>query len=140
MSKILIDTNVMVYSIDQDSKYFAASNRLIKSKNKIFISSKSLAEFFAVVTRAPVISISVKEALEIVEWFAGSFPVVFPDNRSFEILLRLLNKHQPKGLKIHDFEIMSIGIAQKIDELATFNAKDFATGEGITLLDLKNQE
>lgn len=51
MSKILIDTNVMVYSIDQDSKYFAASKRLIKSENKIFISSKSLAEFFAVVTR-----------------------------------------------------------------------------------------
>ncbi|HQB82648.1 MAG TPA: PIN domain-containing protein [Candidatus Rifleibacterium sp.] len=138
MSKILIDTNVMVYSIDQESRYFSASNRLINSENNIYISSKSLAEFFAVVTRAPVISISAKEALEIVEWFTASFQIVFPDYRSLDVLLKLLKKHQPKGLKIHDFEILSIGIAQQIDELATFNAKDFAAGEGIAILDLKN--
>ena len=138
MSKILIDTNVMVYSIDQESRYFSASNRLINSENNIYISSKSLAEFFAVVTRAPVISISAKEALEIVEWFTASFQIVFPDYRSLDILLKLLKKHQPNGLKIHDFEILSIGIAQQIDELATFNAKDFAAGEGIAILDLKN--
>lgn len=138
MNRILIDTNVMVYFIDEDSKYHKICNELLNSENKIFISSKSLAEFFAVLTRIPDVSVSAKEAIKMVRFFSDSFQIIFPSNKSVEILMTLVEKHQPKGLKIHDYEIMSIGIANKIDTLATFNSRDFPADDNIKILDLKN--
>jgi hypothetical protein len=40
------------------------------------------------------------------------------------IFLDLMNRYQPKGLKVHDFEIISIGLAHGVREVATFNTKD----------------
>lgn len=88
-------------------------------------------------TRAPVIAVSASEALEMIDWFSNSFPIIFPDARSLEILFQLADQHQPKGLKIHDFEIMSIGIANKLEVIATFNGKDFPQIKDIGLMDLK---
>lgn len=52
------------------------------------------------------------------------------------ILLELINRYSPTGLKIHDFEIISIGLAHGVHELATFNTKDFESVKEISLLNL----
>ncbi|MGF1671734.1 MAG: hypothetical protein ACFCU6_14915 [Balneolaceae bacterium] len=49
------------------------------------------------------------------------------------IFLDLMNRYQPKGLNVHDFEIISIGLAHRIHEVATFNTKDFKSVKEITL-------
>jgi len=136
MNKILVDTNILVYSIDQDSKYHRASSSLLTSENKIFIAAKCLSEFYAVVTRAPVVSLSASEALQMVRWFSENFTILFPEHNSLSTLMQLSEKYQPRGLKIHDFEIISIGLAHKIKRLATFNKKDFAAVEEIELVEL----
>ncbi|MFZ2956455.1 MAG: type II toxin-antitoxin system VapC family toxin [Candidatus Ozemobacteraceae bacterium] len=137
MNKILVDTNVLVYSIDQDSKYFDDSSELLTSKNEIFISSKSLSEFFSVVTRAPISSLSISDSLKMIQWFSNNFKILFPDRNSLNILFDLTEKYKPRGLKIYDFEIASIGLAHKIRKLATFNSKDFSCIQEIEVLDLK---
>ena len=83
MNKILVDTNVLIYSIDQDSKYFDQSSELL-----IF---------------------------------------------QFD----LTDKYKPRGLKFHDFEIVSIGLANKIKKFASFNSKDISHIKEIEILDLK---
>jgi predicted nucleic acid-binding protein len=52
------------------------------------------------------------------------------------ILLELTKRYQPSGLTIHDYEIISIGLAAGIHDIATFNEKDFKTVSEVTLLAL----
>jgi len=47
-----------------------------------------------------------------------------------------MERYQPKGLKVHDFEIISIGLAAGIQQIATFNEKDFKAVKEISLLEL----
>ncbi len=46
MSKVLLDTNVLIYSIDEESKYFKKAQNLISEQNRdLFTTSKNLSEF-----------------------------------------------------------------------------------------------
>lgn len=51
------------------------------------------------------------------------------------IFLELMERYQPKGLKVHDLEIISIGLAAGIHQIATFNEKDFKAVKEISLLE-----
>jgi hypothetical protein len=47
-----------------------------------------------------------------------------------------MNSYQPKGLKIYDIEIISIGLAHGVCEFATFNAKDLNSVNEISLAEI----
>ena len=125
MNKLLLDTNVLIYSIDEESKFFTKSQTLISNSNyELYITSKNIAEFLSVVTRIPQNSLKIDEALAIIQDFQEFSTVLYPTERSFIVFRELLHKYKPSGLKIHDFEIVSIGLANKIKTVATFNVKD----------------
>ena len=49
MSKILVDTNILVYGIDEDSAFFKRARKLLEQeKNQLVTTSKNLVEFLAV--------------------------------------------------------------------------------------------
>lgn len=98
---------------------------------------RSLSEFFAVLTRAPISSLPASDALKFTRWFAGNYTVLFPDHSSLNILIELSEKYKPKGLKIHDYEIVSIGLANRVKKIATYNSKDISAIEEIEVIDLK---
>lgn len=58
MNKLLLDTNILIYSIDEDSKYFNKSQNLFSEHFELYTTSKNLSEFLSVVTRLPKNSIS----------------------------------------------------------------------------------
>ncbi|MCF6269696.1 MAG: type II toxin-antitoxin system VapC family toxin [Melioribacteraceae bacterium] len=135
MNKVLLDTNLLIYAIDEDSKYFDLVQELINDDTlKLFTTSKNLSEFLSVVTRIPKSSLSIEEAVLIIEEFQNTFTILYPTEESYSILIDLLNKHSPSGLKIHDYEIASIAISNKIKNVATFNKKDFESIEEIKLV------
>ncbi len=134
MSKILIDTNVLIYSIDEDSKYFEIVHELFSQSNvELFITSKNISEFLSVMTRIPKSPLTIENALIVAEDFIKMFQVLYPTEKSYSIFLTLIQKYQPHGLQIHDFEIISIGLANRINTLATFNKKDFEKVKEIEL-------
>ena len=133
MNKLLLDTNILIYSIDEGSKYFSKSQNLFSDQFELYTTSKNLSEFLSVVTRLPQKSLSLNDALLVVEDFINVMTILYPDKESFLIFQSLLRKYKPIGLKIHDYEILSIGIANKIKTLATFNEKDFKEVEEIKL-------
>lgn len=137
MSKILADTNILVYAIDEDSKFFNRSRNILEQeKYKVVTTSKNLIEFLAVTTKASGYNLSNNEALEIIEEIIEGIEIVYPSQESMAIFLELMNKYQPKGLKVHDFEIISIGLAHGIKDVATFNTKDFKSVKEFTLSDI----
>jgi len=101
MSKILIDTNILVYGIDQDSAFFKRARTILEQeKNQLVTTSKNLIEFLAVTTKSSGYNLNNDTALEIVE------------------------------------EIISIGLANGIHEVATFNTKDFKSVKELSLLEV----
>ena len=55
MSKILVDTNVLIYSLDKNSRYHLASISLLSNPNySLYVSTKNISEFVAVATKQKV--------------------------------------------------------------------------------------
>lgn len=126
MSKLLVDTNVLIYSKDTSSVFHKASINLLNTgSDQLFVASKSLSEYFAVVTRGQVPLLTPSEALNDIQEFVMYFEVLYPSLISYQKLLELIKKYTPKGLKIHDFEIASIALVNGITKIATFNRSDF---------------
>ncbi|MDF9799726.1 putative nucleic acid-binding protein [Catalinimonas alkaloidigena] len=46
----------------------------------------------------------------------------------------MLEHYQPRGLKVHDYEIAAIALANGITRIATFNSKDFSGIEDIEII------
>ncbi|MDP2303240.1 MAG: hypothetical protein Q8N03_12545 [Ignavibacteria bacterium] len=91
-------------------------------------------EFLSVVTRNPKSSISIKEALTVVRDFKKIFTILYPTEKSHSIFIDLLKKYSPNGLRIHDFEIISISLSNNIKNIATVNKKDFIEVSEINLV------
>ena len=137
MSRVLIDTNIFVYGIDEDSKYFDQAKQILDQTGKQLVTtSKNLIEFLTVVTKSSGYNLNSELALEIIEEIIQSVEVIYPTPESLAILLDLVRRHSPSGLKIHDFEIISIGLSHGIHEVATFNTKDFKLVQEISLSDI----
>lgn len=137
MNKVLFDTNLLLYAIDEDSKYFNSVQELLNDSTlNLYTTSKNISEFLSVVTRIPNTSISLKEALLVIEEFQSIFKILYPTEKSYSIFIDLLKKYEPIGLKIHDYEIASIALSNRIKNIATFNKKDFFGIEEIKLISL----
>jgi predicted nucleic acid-binding protein len=133
MSKLLLDTNVLIYSIDEGSKYFKQANKIFSKQLELYTTSKNLSEFLSVVTRIPKNPMSLKDALLVVGDFTDALTVIYPDENSFSIFMDLLKRYQPVGLHIHDYEIISIALSNKTKTIATINKKDFEKVKEIEL-------
>jgi predicted nucleic acid-binding protein len=137
MNELLVDTNVLIYGIDEDSKFFGQSRQILDNSNyQLVTTSKNLVEFLTVVTRSSGYGLSTEKALDILDEIIQKIQIIYPSQDSLAILLELTKRYQPTGLKIHDFEIISIGLASGIYDVATFNEKDFRAVNEISLIDL----
>ena len=98
MSKVLLDTNVLIYSIDEESKYFKKAQNLISEQNiDLFTTSKNLSEFLAVITRFPGNSLTLENALTVLQDFKTIFTILYPNEKSYKIFIDLLKKYEFPG-------------------------------------------
>lgn len=134
MSRLLIDTNVLVYSKDISSGFHQASIKLFKGPHHLFTTSKNLAEYYAVVTKGETPVLTATEALKDLTEFVSYCEVLYPTPVSFRKLQELIQLYQPKGLTIHDIEIASIAMVNGVDKVATFNRQDFQRIIGIEVV------
>lgn len=134
MSNLLLDTNVLVYALDVDSKYHKSSLALFLNKeHNLATTSKNISELLVVLTRGPLVSLTPVKALEVVSNIISNIQVFYPNLNSNKIFYELIQKYKPTGLRIHDFEIISIGIENGYKRIATFNTKDFKSIKEISL-------
>jgi len=125
-NRLLVDTNILIYAIDADSKFHQRAQSLILDSDfELVTTAKNITEFLVVLTRTAPINIDIVEALDILTGLLSHFRILYPSENSYTIFEELLRKYRPKGLKLHDFEIVSIGLAAGIDRIATQNKDDF---------------
>lgn len=137
MSKILVDTNILIYLIDEDSRFHYKSRHFIfNTTHDLYITSKNVSEYLVVLTRGEPAIMSLDEAMTLVNELSFIFKILYPNQQSFKIFEKLLHKYSPKGLRIHDFEIVSIALMAQINQIATLNTKDFKEIKEIQVLSL----
>jgi len=127
MSKVLLDTNILVYSKDTSSVFHDASKKMFFNSDEHFITSKNLSEYYCVVTKGENSLLTPQEALNDLTEFVVHCKILYPNQYSYQKLIELLKTHRLKGLKVHDFEIASIALANGINKIVTFNKPDFRT-------------
>ena len=136
MNKLLLDTNILIYAKDKSSQFHQKSQALFSSSFELHTTSKNLAEYYAVTTRGVSPLLTCEEALADLDEFSANFAVLFPNELSLTILKELIKVHSPKGLLIHDFEIVAISLANDITRIATVNVDDFKNIERIEVVSI----
>lgn len=125
MSRVLVDTNVLIYIKDSSSAFHGSAQNVFNKGDELFLTSKNLTEYYAVVTKGEKPLLAPSEALLDITEFVSNCTLLYPNDASQQKLSALILKHKPKGLLIHDFEIAAIGLANGVSKIATFNKADF---------------
>lgn len=135
MSKILLDTNILLYAIDNNSPRQRQSQAILNADEyTLFTSSKNISELLCAATRGNQPILNVADTLRVVSYYHKITEILYADERAFQQLKVLLERYQPRGLKVHDYEIAAIALANGITHIATFNSKDFAGIEGLEII------
>ncbi len=141
MNKLLLDTNLLYYAIDEASKFHSVSLQFIDEVySELYTTTKNISEFLVSTTRGDDPTLTVEQALDAVEDFQQFMTVLYPDNKSFTQHQDLLRRYGPKGKKIHDYEIAAIALANGITQIATFNAPDFSKITEITIVNPQDSQ
>lgn len=136
MTKLLLDTNLLFYVVDRTSIFHSLSIQFIDEvEADLYTTSKNISEFLVSTTRGDDPTLTIRQAVDETKRFQKFLTMLYPSQESFNELIRLLQQHEPKGKKIHDYEIAAIALANGITQIATFNEKDFT---GITKLQVIN--
>ena len=132
MSKVILDTNILIYYSDRRSKFHQSTKTYIhKTQDELFMPSKVIAEYFSVCSK---LKIPYTEVFRQYYFFKKKCKLIFVTPKSTATLETLIEKYEPLGNQVYDYEIVSVMIANDIDTIFTFNKKDFAEIEEISIL------
>ncbi len=131
MRKILIDTNIFIYALDEKISFYKICTSLLNNSDySFFTSSKNISEYFTVASNLKFEFGKVwKFYLEI----RNNTNILFPNEKTLIDFEHLLKKYKPVGSRIYDFEIVSVMLSNNIHEIATINKKDFQHIKEISL-------
>lgn len=140
MSNLLVDTNLLLYRVDQNSKYHQRTKAVLTDPNyDLFTTSKNISEFMAVATRTTVkggLQWPVEEAVASLKELLQEIAVLYPSPDTTARFQDLLLKYKPTDNDVHDYEIAAIALENRIVEIATHNATDFKKITELTLVSI----
>ena len=137
--KIFIDTNILIYIIDEDSPFHEESKESfskIEKNSQLWISRQIIREYSVITTRTDLIAkpLNSKELIDDIIIFENLFTIADDTYNTTKSLLELINKYNISGKKIHDANIVATMIENNIEKLLTKNNNDFKRYEEILLV------
>lgn len=127
-----IDTNVLVYALDRDSKFHRKSLTFLEQNfNDIVIPYKVLIELVVVLSK---LNFDHNDILKEFKNLYSNFLIIFPNQYTIFVFEELYRKYNPKGIKTHDLDIVATSISNNIFDLVTFNYQDFKKYREVNLI------
>ena len=141
MTRYLLDTNILVRASDSKARdrslAINAVAHLLTQNHDCVVAPQILVEFWVVATR-PVdvngLGWSIDQCQQEVEQFLDQFPLIEEQPESFRIWLKLVQRYQIAGKRVHDARLAATMLANDIQHIVTFNMDDFADIAEITPL------
>lgn len=140
--KVLIDTNLLVYSVNKDSVFYATTRKtlkiLVERSLLLCISIQNLNEFLRVTTSKKYgsVPLSIKEATEYVNIYKNNYLILYPKEKALTKNLELAEKYKITGSKIYDTFLVATMLENGIKTIVTNNTKDFAFYNEIGVYDV----
>ncbi len=131
-TKVVLDTNILVYGINEESIYFDRIREVFEgNRYSFFVTTKVITEFVSVLSKLGRYDIIENELPSILSQFKS----IYPNRKSIGIFQRLIKKYKPVGNRVFDIEIVSVMLSKRIRKLFTFNVRDFEGIDEIELID-----
>lgn len=138
MTKIIVDTNVLIYGRNQSSIFHQSAVEILKDDSvELFVTSKIISEYFAVCTK---LGISEDDIWSFYEELKRNTTLLHTDTESVIHFEELVKKYKPVGNRVFDIEIVSVMMANGVLKLATANVKDFQNIAEIEIVSLLRNE
>jgi len=138
----LVDTNILVYSINLDSVFHQRARTFLKvgfSKQTFYLTPQVILEFYNVISSKKfTVPLKPAKIKKLVNFFAdqAKFPYIFPDKSTFQEAIKIALQTKSFGKqKIFDAYLVATCLENKISVIYTHNPKDFRSYKGITLID-----
>jgi len=131
--KVLLDTSVLVASVvemhEAHERAFAALDRVQRGRDEGVVAGHSLAEMYAILTRAPApLRHSPEQALlSIEENVLKHFKLLALSGSDYAALIREAAMAGIQGGTIYDAVLLKTASNAKVDRLYTLNLKHFLT-------------
>lgn len=136
LSRILLDTNVLVYSLDrsENEKRQVAVGLLktLVTEHEILLSAQILGEFFCVTTRKIAVPLSCAEAQDLVAKFSSAWKV-FPIDT--DVVQRAVAAVQRHSLSYWDAQLCAVAHLHRVDVILSEDLQDGATYDGVRVFD-----
>ena len=137
--RVVVDTNVFVYSLYDDQSQHEASKRLVEQSKTdevcFCITQQVLAELYATVTNARRVTVPFEaaEAAQLLEDILDR-PGVTLLHQPLDTTTRwleLIKQHGLRGRNVFDAQLVAAMQANDIHSIYTYNEKDFQRFDGI---------
>jgi len=136
---IFLDSNILVYAVNEKSPYYAGARAILDVINKgelrVCLSPQVLGEFYAVITNPRKLerALSPQEAAGVVERFLSSNAVLklYPQKSTLGLTLKLVKHYQIKALDFFDAQIVATMLDNGVTTIYTVNEQDLAKFEEI---------
>lgn len=142
MLDILVDTNVLLRSVETDhSQHYAARHsiaELLASGNRLCILPQNVIEFWGVATRSVEkneLGWSTDKTDAEVSGLEAIITVLLDKEDIYREWRLLVRKHSVLGKQVHDTRIVAAMKVHGIRTLPTFNSKDFKRFADLEMLD-----
>jgi uncharacterized protein len=133
---VLVDSNILVYAINRRSpKHQLAQDFLTAYATKLAVTHQNILETIRVLTHPKFENpMPLAKAAKAVTRISEKAIIIAPDNKSYQVFLRLIEKYSPKRDIIFDCYLAATVLSAGIATIATDNLKDFRQFEELELI------
>ena len=141
MSKVLFDTNILVYAHNVSSSFHKQARQLheevIFGKLGAVVAPQNLLEFYSNITNPNRIerAVSQSKALEEVKnYLASGFKLIFPRGDEMDITLSIIRDRSVLDRQIFDAYLVATMLSNGVNTVYTHNEKDFTIFKEIKVI------
>lgn len=123
---MLVDTNILVHSINADSPRHRRAQQFIKFTDDLVITHQNIFEALRVLTHPTFPNpMKIQKAVNAVLSISDKCQIIIPNQETHYLALELIKKHNLSGNRIFDAYLVATALSNDITDVATDNVKDF---------------
>lgn len=133
---MLVDTNILIYSINSDSpKQAKAQKFLSDNAANLEIAHQNIFEAIRVLTHTRFSQqMSMKDALNSILSITKSCFVISPNQNTYYFAIELIKNYKLTGNRIFDAYLAATALSNSIHTIATDNVRDFKKFKEVKIL------
>lgn len=141
-NRVFVDTNVLLAATDRSRKHHPSALAFLEQGQRgdlrLFATAQIFREYLVVSTRPPEgngLGLSPKIAVENVRCFQKILQILPEDEETALRVFNLVERHNLKGKRIHDANLIAGMSRHGLRKLKTYNPSDFQGLPDIELVD-----